>query len=75
MTKTARRGATSLGFDDQDIVDAIQSITSSHFYKTMPSDTSGYPHHDVYKFVFKNVYIYLKFQDLAGHMVVSFKEV
>ncbi|WP_394230926.1 type II toxin-antitoxin system MqsR family toxin, partial [Shewanella colwelliana] len=75
MIKTARIDATGLGFDDQDIIDAIQSINNKDFYKTMPSRTPGYPYHDVYKFMFKDVYVYLKFQDLNGHMVVSFKRV
>ena len=73
MTGTSRKGATELGFDDQDVVNAIQSISNSDFYKTMPANNPNFKQHDVYKFHWKSVHIYLKFQDLNGYLVVSFK--
>nr|WP_012660742.1 type II toxin-antitoxin system MqsR family toxin [Shewanella sp. 33B]ACM47544.1 hypothetical protein [Shewanella sp. 33B] len=75
MTFSARRDATDLGFDDQDVISAIQSIQAKDFYKTMPSIDPSYPYQDVYKFMYKELYIYIKFQDINGSFVVSFKEV
>jgi hypothetical protein len=73
MTGTSRKDATNLGFDDQDIINAIQSISENDFYKTMPAKKTEMKHHDVYKFRWLDLYIYLKFQDFNGHLVVSFK--
>lgn len=75
MTGSSRITATALGFDDQDVVDAIQAIKSTDFYKTMPPiKMPSSPNHDVYRFSFKGVEIYAKFQNLCGFIVVSFKE-
>lgn len=74
MTRVARQGAVTLGMDDGDVVDAIQSITSTDFHKTMPSEKM--PHlanFDVYRMTWKSMNIYAKFQDIGGFMVVSFK--
>lgn len=75
LTRTARINALDeLGMDDQDIVDAIASLTSNDFYKTMPSIKKPCaPYLDVYRFSWKNQRIYAKFQDLCGLIVVSFK--
>lgn len=73
MTGQARKDSTELGFDDQDVVSAIQSITEDKFYKTMAANKPDLNNHDVYKFIFKDVSLYLKFQDFYGTMVVSFK--
>lgn len=37
ITLTAWQDATGLGFDDQDVVDAIQFMDRCHFYKSMTS--------------------------------------
>lgn len=76
ITGSSRKGALELGFEDQDIVDAIQSIKTTDFYKTMPSQKiPGSANHDVYKFSFKGIGIYAKFQNLNGFIVVSFKAI
>lgn len=75
MTLSARQGASELGMDDQDVVNAIKSLTSHDFHKTMPSEKMpSAAHFDVYKFVWEGNNIYAKFQDLNGLLVVSFKE-
>ncbi|MBM5096060.1 type II toxin-antitoxin system MqsR family toxin [Vibrio parahaemolyticus] len=75
MTGTARQGANALGMDDQDVVNAIQCLKPSDFYKTMPSaKMPTAANHDVYKFTWCGKEIYAKFQDLGGFIVVSFKE-
>ncbi len=73
MTMSARKGAISLGLDDQDIIDAIQSIDHRDFYKTMPSNNPIFPYQDVYKFHWQALAIYAKFQNVNGYFVLSFK--
>lgn len=75
MTGSARQGAVALGFSDQDVVDAIQAITSADFYKSMPPINPSFSAmQDVYKPSFKGVDLYVKFQVLAsGQLVLSFK--
>lgn len=74
ITRTARQGAMSLGMDDNDIVNAIQSITAINFHKTMPSENMPHlPHFDVYRITWNSINIYTKFQDIGAFMVVSFK--
>ncbi len=75
MTGSARRGASALGMEDQDVVDAIQSLNPNDFHKTMPSiKMPTAANQDVYKFDWRGTKIYAKFQDLGGLLVVSFKE-
>lgn len=75
MTGVARRGAVSLGMDDSDIVNAIQSLKISDFYKTMASEKMPqYGNMDVYKTNWNGQNIYMKFQNIAGFIVVSFKQ-
>jgi motility quorum-sensing regulator/GCU-specific mRNA interferase toxin len=76
MTKSSRLDAVALGFDDQDIVDVIKSVQDTDFHKTMPSIKIPHaPNQDVYKVHWKSLYLYLKFQNLNGFLVVSFKRV
>lgn len=74
MTKSARTDAVALGLDDQEIIDVLQSIEPSDFYKTMPSITMpDAQNQDVYKVMWEELYLYIKFQYIGGYLVVSFK--
>jgi len=74
MTRVARQGANELGMDDQDIINAIQAITPSQFYKTMPSNKlPNALYLDVYRTHWNGKNVYAKFQDVCGFLVVSFK--
>lgn len=74
MTRVARQGAVELGMDDDDVVNVIQAIKSTDFYKTMPSEKMPQlANFDVYRTWWEGVEIYLKFQDISGYLVVSFK--
>lgn len=75
MTASAMRGQYELGFSDQDIVDVIQALTKLDFYKSMQPIHIGFTAwQDVYKSIFKNVELYMKFQiDKRGKIIVSFK--
>lgn len=75
MTYSAMQGQYELGFSDQDVVDAIQRLTCTDFYKSMPPKHENYSAwHDVYKSIFNNLELYIKFQiDKRGEMIISFK--
>lgn len=75
MTATAMQGQYELGFSDQDVVDAIQSLVAADFHKSMPPEHQGFSAwHDVYKPTFKGAELYIKFQiDNRGEMIISFK--
>lgn len=75
MTYSAMQGQYELGFSDQDVVDAIQKLTYADFYKSMPPKHENYSAwHDVYKTIFKNLELYIKFQiDKRGEIIISFK--
>jgi hypothetical protein len=75
MTFTAMDGQYKLGFSNQDVVDAIQALTSDDFYKSMPPFKNGFTAwHDVYKSEFKKINLYIKFQiNLKSEVIVSFK--
>lgn len=76
MTATAMSDQYMLGFSDQDVVDAIQKLTSNDFYKTMPPIKIGFSAwQDVYKTNFKSTNLYIKFQiGSRGETIVSFKK-
>ncbi len=75
MTATAMQGQYDLEFNDQDVVNAIQALTSSDFHKSMtPIHAKFASWQDVYKSTFKEVELYIKFQvDNRGEMIISFK--
>jgi hypothetical protein len=75
MTYSAMQGQYELEFSDQDVVDAIQTLTSTDFYKSMPPEHEGFSAwQDVYKPTFKGVKLYVKFQiDKRGEVIISFK--
>lgn len=76
MTVSAKQGQLALGFSDHDVVEAVQSLTSNDFYKSMAPVTPGYTAwQDVYKSNFKGVHLYIKFQvNTYGELILSFKE-
>lgn len=76
MTVSAKQGQVSLGFADEEVVSAIQSLTSKDFYKAMAPRHPGFTAwQDVYKSRFKNLDLYIKFQMSArGELILSFKE-
>lgn len=74
-TSVAREGYTAMGMDDADVVAAIQALKENDFYKTMPSEKCPqYGNFDVYKSKWNGLDIYMKFQNINGFIIVSFKE-
>lgn len=76
MTVSAKQGQVSLGFTDEDVVNAIQALTTRDFYKSMAPRHPGFvAWQDVYKSRFKGIELYIKFQvGTRGELILSFKE-
>ena len=76
VTKTATRSALELGFGRSDIVETIQTITRTHFYKSMPSNADGRIWQDVYHVPSSAGVLYVKFTSdvVTEFLLLSFKE-
>ena len=75
MTSSAKKGQVSLGFSEEDVVDAIQALKKADFYKSMPPVHQAFSAwQDVYKARFKAVDLYIKFQvNMKRELILSFK--
>src|ERR1700733_15086873 len=76
LTITAERNAFALGFNDEEIVDVIQSMQNTHFYKSMTSYGDHRIWQDVYHVPSEVGVLYVKFTEHAGteFVLLSFKE-
>ena len=75
-TITALSTAARLGFERPDIVDTIQLLRPSHFYKSMTSFADHRIWHDVYHFPSPIGVLYIKFtaDAVTEFVLLSFKE-
>src|SRR6516225_5045903 len=75
VTNTALRDARSMGFTQQDMVDAIQQLKRKDFVKSMTTHSDHRIWQDVYNTEYNGYILYIKFQvDDMGHFIISFKE-
>ena len=75
ITRMAQLSARTLGLRDHDMVQAIQSLSRSNFYKSMTAYTDSHTWQDVYHAHFGGRALYIKFmKDELGHLILSFKE-
>jgi len=75
VTATALRDARSMGFTQQDMVNAIQQLKRRDFVKSMTTHSNHRIWQDVYNTEYNGYLLYIKFQvDEMGHFVISFKE-
>ena len=75
ITVIGRTEAARLGIFDVEIIEVIQSLTRSNFYKSMTTLRDHTIWQDVYHVGFRSLVLYVKFsREAAGHIVVSFKE-
>ncbi|HEX8244175.1 MAG TPA: type II toxin-antitoxin system MqsR family toxin [Longimicrobium sp.] len=71
FTTAALHGAAALDLSENDIVEAVLSLTSSCFYKSMESERLPGLWQDVYHLTYRGVVLYLKVQiDQSGRAVV-----
>jgi motility quorum-sensing regulator / GCU-specific mRNA interferase toxin len=76
VTTTALKGAAAMGMDGQGIVDTIQTMERSHFYKSMTSHANPREWQDVYHVPVESGVVYLKFtaDAVTEYKLLSFKE-
>ena len=75
-TLTALRDAAALGFDDQGIIEVVQTMRRIHFYKSMTSHKDATIWQDVYHVPSEAGLLYVKFTSdvIAEFLLLSFKE-
>ena len=75
VTATALRDARSMGFTQQDMIDAIQQLKRKDFVKSMTTYSDHRIWQDAYNTEYNGYSLHIKFQvDEMGHFVISFKE-
>ena len=76
LTGAALRGAAALGFGRAEIVATLQTMRTSHFYKSMTSVADHQVWQDVYYVPSVEGLLYIKFSADAVHefLLLSFKE-
>ena len=73
---TAFRGAQEAGLSRTDMIEVIQSLRTSDFYKSMTSYADPHIWQDVYHARFRGTQLYVKFtvQPSGHYLLLSFKE-
>ncbi len=73
LTRSAREGAQTLGFDMTRLLGVIATLQPSDFYKSMTAYSDHTFWHDVYRPVTRRGCVYLKLTVSEDLLVVSFK--
>jgi motility quorum-sensing regulator/GCU-specific mRNA interferase toxin len=73
-TRTAREGATALGFDFDGMLTVVMALTQADFYKSMTTHTDHRVWQDVYRPMTPTGEVYLKLTVVDDVLIVSFKE-
>lgn len=74
VTRTARIGASSLGFDYSGMLAVVAALQSSDFYKSMTTHADHSVWQDVYHAATPLGDVYLKLTVVDDLLIVSFKE-
>ncbi len=75
ITSTGYKNAIALGIRRSDIVEIIQSLNPSDFYKSMTTYDDSRIWQDVYHAKYGDLVLYVKFtKDHEGYLIISFKE-
>ena len=75
-TATAFRGAQEAGISRVDMIEIIQALDVSDFYKSVTSYADSHIWQDVYHARFRDTQLYIKFmaQPNGQYLLLSFKE-
>ena len=73
-TMSALAGAAALGFDFDDIVEIVLSLSAKDFYKSMTTYSNHRVWQDVYRPLTPAGEVYLKLTVVEDVLIVSFKE-
>ncbi|MFZ3073407.1 MAG: type II toxin-antitoxin system MqsR family toxin [Thermodesulfobacteriota bacterium] len=76
ITQASLKDAATINFSLTEIIDTVQSLGSSDFYKTMPAEKRENSNQDVYKPIKKGIKLYVKLQKSSDDkcVVISFKK-
>lgn len=75
ITKTSTSCAEALGISMQQVVNVVQAMTRTQFYKSMTSHASSAIWQDVYHVPYEATVLYVKFTtDAEGYLVIGFKK-
>ena len=74
ITGVALRDAAALGYDSDEIANAIQTMQPNQFYKSMTSYHDAKIWHDVYHVPDAGLVLYVKFTADPDLKLLSFKE-
>ena len=75
MTRTAQDATLRLGLTLEDVVQVVQSMRRSHFYKSMTSHADHRVWQDVYHVPWGGLVLYVKLTvDELGRLILSMKE-
>jgi motility quorum-sensing regulator / GCU-specific mRNA interferase toxin len=73
-TRSAREGASALGFDFDEMLAVVMALTTNDFFKSMTTYDDHKVWQDVYRPVTSAGRVYLKLTVIDDVLVVSFKE-
>jgi motility quorum-sensing regulator / GCU-specific mRNA interferase toxin len=76
IERIASQGALALGFDEEDIVACVCSLSRADFHKSMESELRAGLWHDVYRPTYEGVRVYVKVQidRSSDAIVIQFKK-
>jgi motility quorum-sensing regulator/GCU-specific mRNA interferase toxin len=75
ITATGMQSARALSMTRADIIDCIQAMARTQFFKSMTSLADARIWQDVYHVPYRDVVLYVKFTtDAEGYLIISFKE-
>ena len=73
-TRSAREGASALGFDFDEMCQVLLNLTMQDFYKSMTTHADHQVWQDVYRHTTRAGEVYLKLTVIDDVLIVSFKE-
>jgi motility quorum-sensing regulator/GCU-specific mRNA interferase toxin len=74
FTMTAVAGGAAMGFDVDEMLEVVSSLTNRNLYKSMTSHADHKAWHDVYHADTEQGVAYLKLTIVEDLLIVSFKE-
>jgi motility quorum-sensing regulator / GCU-specific mRNA interferase toxin len=74
LTWKARLGIHACGMSEDQALEVVQSLTTRHWHKSMPSHYDYRVWQDVYFINWGGMTLYVKFTMHEGYVLISFKE-
>jgi motility quorum-sensing regulator/GCU-specific mRNA interferase toxin len=74
FTMTAVAGGAEMGFDADEMLNVVSSLTNRNLFKSMTSHADHTVWHDVYHVAAHRRLVYLKLTIVEDLLIVSFKE-